>query len=104
MLSVWARSILGYPLHMKQVLFEAAGPSLLPMRKVAEASSGFARSDLHAWHLEVLGHPGVEELGVGLYPWEVSCLFSPQWKDPFEMSNFSFPLSKQTVDDEAMAA
>lgn len=28
----------------------------------------------------------------------------PQWKDPFEMSNFSFPLSKQTVDDEAMAA
>lgn len=70
---------------MEQVLFAAAGPSLLPMRKVAEASSGFARSDLHVWHLEVLGHPGVavEEFGVGLYPWEVSCLFSPQVERSF---------------------
>lgn len=44
------------------------------------------------------------ESSVGMYPHGKHLALFPQWKDPFETSNFSFPLSKQTVDDEAMAA
>lgn len=57
-------------------------------------------------HLRVLCHAGVaiQGLGWGLSPREVPCLSPPQWKDPFELSDLPFPLSQQTVDDEAMAA